>query len=369
MSRSTRMAAITVMVGLFITMAPATSASAARAPFGNWESGTRYASLYMINGWAVDLDAEGGIAVDLYDDGPAGTAAFRYRTTGSRPDVNAAFGLQGTHGFQIPWRMTGAGHHHICLYAIGDSAPVNSVIGCRDVALPANPDSGPASRDLMGNLEMVSSPRSGEFQITGWVFDHRVPAGLGLTTTTAYATGRNEVGVQSSPIGYRPDVGAVFPQAGDHHGFDNTLKPDRSGEYTVCVYYNLDQRPELEELLGCRDITVAPLIGHIDTARYNRATNTLSATGWVMAPGHPGESATILGLINGTEEAENFAFFAPAITPRPDVNAALGVAGNYGFNVSEQLSFTPPSVDEFCIKVQMESRFADFTPCSSVVTQ
>jgi len=59
-----------------------------------------------IFGWAFDpLASDSSIPVDVYADGPAGTGAYlgRFPADQPRPDVDAAYGIGGNHGFNIPF--------------------------------------------------------------------------------------------------------------------------------------------------------------------------------------------------------------------------------------------------------------------------
>lgn len=86
----------------------------AALPIGYFDA----ASETSVAGWAYDPDhPNDAIAMHIYVDGQfAGAGA----TDGLRPDVNAAFGISGTHGFGIPIRLSdfGYGQHSIVAYAI-----------------------------------------------------------------------------------------------------------------------------------------------------------------------------------------------------------------------------------------------------------
>jgi hypothetical protein len=76
-----------------------------------------------ITGWAFDPDSPAtSLSVHVYFDGPFGTGTFggSFDANLSRPDVNAAYGITGNHGFTIPipsaYRAAG---HSVYIHAIG----------------------------------------------------------------------------------------------------------------------------------------------------------------------------------------------------------------------------------------------------------
>ncbi len=81
-----------------------------------------------ISGWAYDPDSSStAIGIHIYVNGPAPAGDFYdYGATNvSRPDVNSAFGITGTHGFNwtVPSKYKDGNTYHFYLYARGvDSA-------------------------------------------------------------------------------------------------------------------------------------------------------------------------------------------------------------------------------------------------------
>lgn len=101
-----------------------------RSPLSNYESLQTAGGQVILSGWSFDPDdpsRQGSVA--LYKDG-VGIGWFQ--TTSVRSDVNAGYGIAGSHGFTISLPQSGSTPSSYCLYAIDstDSAK-NSFIGCR----------------------------------------------------------------------------------------------------------------------------------------------------------------------------------------------------------------------------------------------
>ncbi len=89
----------------------------------------------ILSGWAYDPDApSASLRIDTYFDGPAGSTTVTYGMNSyanlSRPDVNAAFGITGNHGYniQIPASYKDGRQHTAYLYAIDTAGGVNPQI-------------------------------------------------------------------------------------------------------------------------------------------------------------------------------------------------------------------------------------------------
>lgn len=87
-----------------------------------------------VNGWAFDPDnPSSAIDVHIYRDGPygSGTAVTSCSTNVTRTDINSAYGISGTHGFNctLPASYKGTGAHNLYIHAIDTNGDANNVIG------------------------------------------------------------------------------------------------------------------------------------------------------------------------------------------------------------------------------------------------
>lgn len=85
-------------------------------------SGVAGVSCGLVSGWTYDADASyRSINVHMYVDGPAGsgTGYNTGATAVSRPDVNTAYGISGTHGYSYQIPGLSVGTHTVYVYGIG----------------------------------------------------------------------------------------------------------------------------------------------------------------------------------------------------------------------------------------------------------
>jgi|GEM_PF-1749656 len=174
-----------------------------------------------ISGWAYDPSAPSvSNFVDLYIDGPfgSGAAGFRVLVNGSRPDVNTAFGITGSHGFgfALPAQYRDNKAHTVYGYVLGTRGQPSQALG-------NSPQSILVTAPPIGVFESISS--SGV--ATGWAYDPDQPT---LSITIDILGSAVTVGSASVP---RPDVNAAHGITGNH-GFSIQL-PDseKSGVSTT----------------------------------------------------------------------------------------------------------------------------------------
>lgn len=108
------------------------------AAVGNFDSVD--ASTCSVAGWAYDADSPASsINVSIYRDGPygSGTHVAHCAANQARPDVNAAYGITGNHGFNcvLPASYRGTGSHNLYIHAIDISNTPNNVISGSPKAL------------------------------------------------------------------------------------------------------------------------------------------------------------------------------------------------------------------------------------------
>ena len=89
-----------------------------------------------VSGWAYDVDEpSSSLAIHVYVGGPAGSGAsgFALSTDCQRDDVNSAFGISGTHGFDATLDVGVTGQQEVYVYAINVGQGVNVLIDHKTV--------------------------------------------------------------------------------------------------------------------------------------------------------------------------------------------------------------------------------------------
>lgn len=208
-----------------------------RPPIGIIDSVSIAGATATVSGWALDPDTTDSLSVHIY----VGKAGVAYNADKARPDLGAAYPLQGPmHGYtetlQIP-----PGHSDVCVYAINTGAGGNSLLGCRGI------DAADHTRPPIGNLENVSAG-PGTVTAVGWALDPDTTASIPLHV---YVDG---VGRAFTADLSRPDVANAYPGKGDLHGFAATV-PAAPGAHSVCVY-PINDAPGPNTLLGCWTVAV-----------------------------------------------------------------------------------------------------------------
>ncbi len=100
------------------------------APLGMFESASVTDGMATVTGWSYDYDAPATpIRTVLYLNG---TLAAYGPTMVQRDDVNAVFGLTGTHGYSFSIAVQ-PGANQLCMYGINVGTGANSALGCRTV--------------------------------------------------------------------------------------------------------------------------------------------------------------------------------------------------------------------------------------------
>lgn len=280
-----------------------------------------------LRGWAVDF-ARPSVSTDVhaYITAPDGTrTGHAFPANTPRPDVNAAFGVTGQHGFERRIQILKSGMYQVCVYAIG--AFSNTYVGCKSIeARGVEPP--------IGHLDEAREVRTADkvtLSLRGWAIDIANPG----TATEAHAYITAPDGTRT---GYairadvsRPDVDQAL-HLGANHGFQHEIPITKSGEHTLCVYA-IGQYSNSE--IECRKIYFAPAaapIGSLDEVALAKTATTagLSVRGWALDRGDASRSINVQVNVtspDGSTKAHPFT----ASQSRPDVNTALSVTGNHGF--------------------------------------
>jgi hypothetical protein len=264
-------------------------------PTGTLESATATGNQVTLKGWAYDRDQPGTpVRLVIYADDKPYTVIS---TTVDRPDVNAAFGLTGTHGYQLQFAAT-PGRHNYKVYAhnlgAGSGAPLigvhNVVVGAAASQLQAQPAGAHAIR-LIGRVPDSADPAS-EFSIavyedeqavhwtstSGPAFELTVPAGPGLHSYVAHAFDAD---------------GTAYP-------------------------------------IGARTVAVNDGAGALGWIERLEAFGTgVRISGWAFDPAHPTDELDVSVHRDGALLSKHRTGEA-----RPDVNRDYGAAGDHGFDLT-----------------------------------
>lgn len=217
-------------------------AAAAFDPVGRVEAGGIIGRGAELSGWALDPARESGSTqVQFTVDG---RATWTIPADLERPDVGAVFpGSGDQHGFSTAWNLA-PGPHSVCAYALGVGAR-SPMVGCVSGTVTDR------AWEPVGHLDGVAVVGTGRVDVSGWVWDP--DAGPSSSQVHLYVDGRY-TGSYRAADG-RPDLTAVLPpQAGDGHGFTETLSIG-TGQHTVCAVAPNVGMGRTAQALGCLTVT------------------------------------------------------------------------------------------------------------------
>ncbi|MGZ4735358.1 MAG: CAP domain-containing protein [Acidimicrobiia bacterium] len=269
-------------------------------PIGTFESATRLPGAIAVQGWAIDPDTAGPVAIHVYVDGlwDGQTTANTYR-----PDVGGAYPNYGSaHGY-FGYVPVGVGLHLVCVYAINQGlGTANTQLGCSYV-----------HNTPKGNLEVATPTPSGT-AVGGWALgpDTTGPIGVHFYFNGQWA------GAVTAAMN-RPDVGAAYGGMGSDHGF-TAVVPNQTG--VLCAYAIAAAGGD-NPLIGCRFVNTNP-IGTLDSA--SRQSGGVMLRGWAVDRDASGP-VEIHIYVDGWMVAA-----IPANVARPDIAAAFpSMSSNHAF--------------------------------------
>ncbi len=212
------LAVLAVALVSSITVASPAHAAGGHDPFGAVDlvSPDGKYDVMSVFGWVIDPDfAVGENNVALYVDG-RGIAWFP--TGRSRPDVQAVYPAHGgDNGFYASFPNPSRGQHELCAYAINRGAGGNTLIRCTPFVVTV-------AADLVGHIDRILRTSPTTYVADGWVLnagDAVSPTPFWLlppgNTSPPLAAASGSAGLD------RPDVDAVYPHNGTHHGFSQAF--------------------------------------------------------------------------------------------------------------------------------------------------
>lgn len=233
------------------------------SPSGSYDSlslasAANSANLF-VGGWALDPSQPAtSIPVSVYisaKDGFAVTNPAPVNVTADlkRPDVNAALGTVGDHGFQAAIPISSTGNYTVCAKATG-VAPVSNgpaLLGCRNIAVTATP---PTTGSLDSASIQVSSGQA-TVLTQGWTLDPALPAVSNPVHVYITSPDGSTKGYPFTANLKRPDVNTVLQTVGDH-GYSTSVPITARGQYRVCTYgVAVSIFAAYNSQLGCRTLT------------------------------------------------------------------------------------------------------------------
>ena len=233
------------------------------SPIGSYDSlalnlAANTASL-QVSGWTLDptvpatsinasvyISAKDGIPVT--NPSPVNVAANQ-----KRPDVNAALGTVGDHGFQAALAITSTGTYSVCVRATG-AAPVSAgpaLLGCKNISVAATPPTA-GFLDSAG-IQVTNGQAAVVTQ--GWTLDPALPAlSNPVHVYITYPDGSTK-GYPFTANLKRPDVNSALQTVGDH-GYSTSVPVTARGQYRVCTYgVAVSVFASYNAQLGCRTLT------------------------------------------------------------------------------------------------------------------
>jgi hypothetical protein len=187
------------------------------------------ANCRRIAGWTFDKTrSDASIPVHIYIDGGGYNTGA---TAVARPDVNNAYGIGGTHGFEfaVPDGYRDGRQHTAYIYGISETGGPHALLGVKTLDACANP---------IGNIDVVNCSAA-----AGWAFDMNDPTRsidthLYIDGPFGQARAGYNLGANATA---RPDVSAAYGSyghIGNYHGFHwNVPSQWKDGrQHSVYIY-------------------------------------------------------------------------------------------------------------------------------------
>ncbi len=167
---------------------------------------------------------------------------------------------------------------------------------------------------------------------SGWAFDFNAPGAALQVHLYDYAPGGRTTATVLTADGSRPDVGRVFPGAGDGHGFSANIPIYGRGAHTVCAFGINVGAGSRNALLGCATVQVRDPFGSLDTV--SASPGAMSLAGWSVDPDAPSVPTRVDVYDVGPTGTRGYGGTSAAGS-RPDVAAVIPLAGgDHGFGLT-----------------------------------
>ncbi len=280
-----------------------------KPPVGSFDAISLTGSTISLSGWSYDpqnVSASNTVSVKLN-----GGTATTVTANKSRSDVNAVFGITGSHGYSTSLAAR-VGANQVCVTATTVGGQATADLGCKSVTyelpLPA-----------VGSIDAVARAGS-SIAVSGWAYD---PSNRAISNQVhVYVNG---VGTQLTADKSRTDVNSVFGLTGNH-GFGNTV-PAPAGRAEVCVF-SISMSGGDNTLLGCRTLA-APVAATGSLDQVTRTANGITVGGWSLDPSSSSSANQVHVYLNGAGVAQ-----VTSNVQRNDVNGVFGITGTHGFSAT-----------------------------------
>ncbi|AXH35360.1 hypothetical protein DVJ78_08025 [Humibacter sp. BT305] len=297
-------------------------------PFGSIDVAAADLKTVTLSGWALDLDTTSPIDVYMWSGGNylTGTFAGSWKASGSRPDVDQAYGNGPNHGFTIQVPATGRPTQY-CLYAINVGAGANEPLGCPTVSPPTG--------SPRGSIEYFKQTGT-SLQISGWALDPDTASPIKVQVSV---NGQN-AGTFDANLS-RADIGTSNPSYGSNHAWTVTGLKVPLGFNQVCVTALDLVGGNGNSSLGCvtTTSTAGPPVGGFE--RADPAPGGVQVSGWSVDLDTTGP-VQINVAVNGYLKA-----ITTANQTRPDVGSYLpGYGNDHGYRV---LVPAPAGTNTICV--------------------
>ena len=206
-----------------------------RSPTGFIDSVTATSTTITAAGWALDLDTNDPISIQVALDGGA-PQTFLANT--SRPDLDPVFHRGTNHGFTVTLPAS-AGQHSVCITALNAGAGPATPFGCRTVSV--------GDRSPTGFIDSVTASAT-SITASGWAIDLDTNDPISIQMAIDGGTPQTFLANTS-----RPDLDPIFHK-GTNHGYTATVMA-APGQHTVCITA-LNSTPGPSTAFGCRTVTV-----------------------------------------------------------------------------------------------------------------
>lgn len=268
----------------------------------------------LLTGWAVDMDApDKSIDVHIYIDGDFRTGKIigSVQANIMRPDVNSSLGIKGNHGFafQIPSIYKDNVSHSYFVYGINSNPLGQNTLLLATQRSYVLPKTNGAYRWHTDTFSACSAAPF--FSYSNWG-----ECSNGIQNRTAQCAGMS--GIQSRNVVCRTSDNKIVANS-----FCEKLgsMPAKNRDCSV----SCTGTPQTTQ--KCSDMKDQTPTGYVDNISPTGLIN-----GWSADLDTPSISNEVHIYVDGDFRTGKWVGRTVANTPRPDVNAAVGISGSHGFS-------------------------------------